>query len=452
MGATLAAGLALSGCTPWADNFLAPRDEWPVERFPLPDREEIQIVYQDWRTDWFPDMVEAMLAQFHETHPDVRVFFTPDPDNLADAMLADMQAGTAPDLFWGGSTFFPIWAQQGYMLDLRAYVAADLDDATIADWDQAQYQAFFLRDGLQFGLPKYHGTVALYYNKDLFDAAGVAYPSASWSHEEYLAAMQQLSHTNSAGVQDTWGSMVDIAWDRLQVHVNGWNGHLISPYDSAYCAASEPAAIAALEWLRARMWDDHVMATFPDVQYMSPRSAFINQRIAMVEEGSWVLRDILLNSDFPVGVAPLPRGPEQRVALATADGFGIFTETQYPDAAWDLLKFLTSEPYGLALAKTDLLQPARASLIDDWIGFIQAEFPARAQDLDWAALTDGHLQGYSVTVEIADNMAEVEPQLSAIFEQIFTLGQVPVSKLKGICAQINQLQRGDSRQRPRLAE
>ncbi len=452
MGAALATGFALSSCTPWADNFLAPRNEWAADRFPTPDREEIQLVYQDWRTDWFPDMVETMLAEFHDTYPNVRVFFTPDPDNLADAMLADMQAGTAPDLFWGGSTVFPTWAQQGYVLDLRPYVAEDLDEATIADWDQAQYQAFFLNDGLQFGLPKYHGTVALYYNKARFDAAGVAYPTASWSYEEYLAAMQQLSHVNSEGVHDFWGSMVDIAWDRLQIHANGWGGHLVAPYDSAYCVADEPPAIAAFEWLRTRMWDEHLMATFPDVQYMSPRSAFINQRVAMVEEGSWVLKDILQNSDFPVGVAPLPRGPQQRVALATSDGFGIFNETQYPDAAWELLKFLTSKSYGLALAKADFLQPARASLLDDWIGFIQAELPDKAQDLDLAAFADGHLQGYSVTVEIAENMAEVEPKMAAAFEQIFTLGQAPVRQLATTCAQINQLQRGNVRQRPRLAE
>jgi multiple sugar transport system substrate-binding protein len=238
----------------------------------------------------------------------------------------------------------------------------------------------------------------------------------------------------------------------LQIYVNSWGGHLVAPYDSAYCVADEAPATAALEWLRARMWDDRVMAGFPDVQYMSPRSAFINQRVAMVEEGSWVLRDVLLNSDFPVGVAPLPRGPAQRATLATSDGFGIFAETQYPDAAWALLEFLTGEAYGLALAKTDFLQPARASLIDEWIGFIQAEFPAKAKDLDVGAFADGHLQGYSVTVEIAENMAEVEPKMTAAFEQIFTLGQAPVSSLQAVCAQINQLQRGNHGPWPRLAE
>ena len=455
LGATVVTGLVVSTCTLAESNFVptihkrtTATTSRPIQAQP----EEIQLVYQDWRTDWFPTMVRDLLAEFHAENPNLRVFFTPDPQNLADAMVAEMAAGTAPDVFWGGSTFFPTWAQQGYMLDLRPYVAADLDAATIADWDAAQYQAFFLRDGRQFGLPKYHGAVALYYNKDLFDQAGLAYPTPAWTHDAYAAAMRGLSRDNRAGEREVWGSMVDIVWDRLQIHVNGWGGHLVAPYDSTYCTFDEPEALAALEWLRARMWNDRIMATFPDVQYMSPRSAFINKRVAMVEEGSWLLKDILTNADFRVGVAPMPSGPAQRVTLATSDGFGIYAGTDYADAAWTLVKFLTSPTYGLALAKADLLQPARASLVDEWIAFVQAEFPEKAPDLDLAAFADGHFRGYSVTVEIAEHMAEIQPKVAAAFEQIFTLGQTPVTYLRTVCAQLNRQQKGRNSQRPQLAE
>jgi ABC-type glycerol-3-phosphate transport system substrate-binding protein len=253
--------------------------------------------------------------------------------------------------------------------------------------------------------------------------------------------MRQLSQDNGDGQRELWGSMVDIAWDRLQLHVNSWGGHLVAPDDPALCVFDQPEALAALDWVRANMWEDRVMATFPDVLYMSPRSAFINQRCAMVEEGSWVLKEILLNADFRVGVAPMPIGPQRRVTLATSDGFGIYARTQYPDAAWELLKFLISKEYGLAMAKADFLQPARASLVDAWITFIRSEFPEQAQELDLAAFADGHFKGYSVTVEIADNMAEVQPKVADAFDKIFTSGQASVGYLYTICAQINQLQR-----------
>ena len=142
-GATVVA--ALSTCAPYQPT--------PI----LVTEDTIHIVYQDWRTDWFLPMVQEMLDEFHTAHPHIRTFFLPDPENFADQMLADFQARTAPDVFQGCCVHFPTWAQKGYTLDLRPYVQSDLEQETIADWNSAQYRALFLRDGTQYGLPKYHG-------------------------------------------------------------------------------------------------------------------------------------------------------------------------------------------------------------------------------------------------------------------------------------------------------
>lgn len=404
--------------------------------------EKVQLVYQDWRTDWFPPMAQQMLDEFHATHPNIRVFYTPDPDNFGEKMSADMQAGTAPDVFQGCCTFLPTWAQLGYTLDLRPYVEADLDQPTINDWDPAQYNFFFLKDGTQYGLPKYHGALALYFNKDIFDKYNVTYPDETWDHDDYLKAMKRLTHDRDRdGQTDLWGSMLDISWDRIQVHVNGWGGHLVDPHDAARCSMSQPEGLAAMEWLRARMWDDNVMATPLDVQNLSTRDAFIAGQVAMIEDGSWALKDILEKSPFRIGVAPFPAGPVQRVTLAATDGFGIYAGTRYPDAAWELLKFLVSKEYGRAMAQTNFLQPARASLVDDWVGFIKAEFPQKAKDVNIAAFADGHLKGYSVTAEIFSKMAEAQQLTDNAWDQIFTLGQKPVDLMNATCEQINKLQK-----------
>jgi multiple sugar transport system substrate-binding protein len=403
--------------------------------------ETVQLVYQDWRTDWFPQMAQGALESFHATHPNTRVFYTPDPENLEDTMLADMEAGTAPDVFAGCCTFFPIWAQEGHTLDLRPYIEADLDQAIIGDWDAAQYASFVTRDGVQFGLPKYHGALALYYNKDLFDQYGVDYPDDAWDHEDYLSAMKRLTHDRDGdGKTDLWGSMIDISWDRIQVHVNAWGGSFVDPDDPTRCRMGEPEALEALEWIRARMWDDKVMATFLDVQNLETRQAFITEKIAMVEDGSWALKDILNGANFRVGVAPLPAGPIRRVTLATTDGFGIYAGTQHPEAAWELLKFLVSKEYGRAMAKANFLQPARASLVDEWVDFIRDEFPERAKEVDIAAFADGHIKGYSVTAEIFPNMTEARRLAYAAWEQIFTLGRAPVELMETACQQIQDAQ------------
>jgi multiple sugar transport system substrate-binding protein len=401
----------------------------------------VQLVYQDWKTEWFPSMAQEMIAGFQAEHPGTSVFYTPDQDNLGEEMLASMQAGTAPDVFQGCCDYFPVWAQQNYVLDLRPFVEADLDQETIDDWDRAQYASFFLPDGRQYGLPKYHGALALYYNKDLFDAYGVPYPSDTWNHDDYLDAMRALTHDrDDDGQTDLWGSMLEPIWDRLQIHINAWGGHLVDPDDPTRCLLAEPEALEALEWVRARMWDDNVMAAPLDVHNMGTRQAFVAERVAMVEDGSWALKDILAGANFRVGVTPMPAGPARRVTLATTDGFGIYARTRHPDMAWALLKFLISKDYGRAMARANFLQPARASLLDDWAGFIRAEFPEKAADLEISAFADGHLNGYSVTTEVFPNMAQATRLAASAWDQIFVLGQAPVDIMQQLARDIEGAQ------------
>ena len=419
-------GLVLTGCSDSSE----PTSDEPVV-----------LTYQDWRTDWFPPMVQATLGRFHESNPNIRVFYTPDPDDIAEIMLEEMRAGTAPDVFQGCCTFFPIWAQEGHLLDLRRFIERDLDEGVLSDWDRAQYESFVTPDGAQYGVPKYHGALALYYNKDLFDAHGVAYPDDTWTQDDYLNAMRQLTlDTDGDGGTDVWGGMIDVSWDRVQIHVNAWGGNFVDPANPSSCVMDQRPAMAALEWLRARMWDDKVMATFPDVQNLSTRDAFIGGKVATVEDGSWALKDILAKAPFRVGVAPLPAGPAGRVTLATTDGFGIYAGTQHPEEAWELLKFLISDEYVLAMARANFLQPAKASLVDDWANLIREEFPDAAADVDIGAFADGHVNGYSVTAEVFPNMANATSIASAAWDSILTRGQGSVDQMEDVCAQIEAAQ------------
>jgi multiple sugar transport system substrate-binding protein len=392
--------------------------------------DDVRLVYQDWRTEWFPPMVQEMLEGFHAAHPGIRVFYVPDPENFEQGMLADFQAGTAPDVFQSCCTYGPAWAQMGYSLDLRPYVEADLDQATIDDWDPVQYRSFFLSNGFQYALPKYHGALALYYNKDMFDESGVDYPDGSWDHDDYLEAMRLLTRERGAGAaNDVRGSIIDVSWDRIQVHVNAWGGNFVDPDDPTRCLMGQPEAMAAMEWLRARIWDDGVMAVSSPEQGTGTRQAFAGGQAAMTEDGSWALKDILTQARFRVGIAPMPSGPVRRVTLATTDGFGIYAGTPHPEEAWQLMKFLVSPEYGLAMARASFLQPARASLVNEWVGAIREEYPEQTRDLDIAAFADGHVQGYSVVAEVFANMADARRITYEAWDQIYTLGQAPVERM-----------------------
>jgi len=316
-----------------------------------------------------------------------------------------------------------------------------LDEETIQDWDPAQYRALFARDGQQFGLPKYHGAMALYYNKDIFDEYGVNYPNDTWDHDDYLEALKRLTHDRDGdGKTDLWGSILDISWSSLQIHANGWGGYFVDPDDPSRCLMCKPEAMGALAWIRARMWDDKVMATPLDVQNLWPRYAFTDERVAMVEDGSWALKDILVEAGFRIGVALFPAGPVRRVTLATTDGFGIYAGTRHPDAAWELVKFLIGKDYGRAMARANFLQPARASLVNDWVGFIREEFPQKAKDVDIAAFADAHVKGYSVTAEIFANMEEAKQLADAAWSEIFVMGQPLKEQMETACQKIQETQ------------
>lgn len=426
--------LALVACTPGAADQRTGAT--------LNDDEMVELVYQDWRTDWFPGMAQEMLDEFHQLHPNIRVFYTPDPEDVPTDMPPIFDAGTAPDVVNGCCDFFPAWAQAGYLLDLRPYVERDIDPALIAEWDSAQYNSFFIDGDVQYALPKYHGALAVYYNKDLFDRYGVPYPSRDWTYDDYLSAMQTLTVDNDSnrGI-DVWGSTLDPIYDRVQIHVNSFGGHYVNPDDPTDCVLDEPEAVAALEWLRARIWDDRVMATTLALSKVETRRAFWEGRVAMVEDGSWALKDILTNADFRVGVAAFPAGPVRRATLATTDGFAISATTDHPEEAWELIKFLTGKEYGLAMARANFLQPARSTLVGEWADFVRADLPEQSRDLDLEVFADGQLRGYSVTAEVFANMQGVRTATDAAFEDILTLGLVPAQgRLRQACEQIELLQ------------
>jgi ABC-type glycerol-3-phosphate transport system substrate-binding protein len=183
------------------------------------------------------------------------------------------------------------------------------------------------------------------------------------------------------------------------------------------------------------------MASPLDVKNVGTGQAFIGEMLAMVEDGSWALKTILANARFRIGVAPIPKGPARRATLATTDGFGIYAGTKNADAAWELLKFLIGKDYGRAMARTHFLQPARASLLDDWIGYVRAEYPDKAKEMDLAAFADGQIKGYSVIAETFANMEAARQLTYAAWDQIFTLGQAPVEQMKAVSRQIDDAQR-----------
>ena len=94
----------------------------------------------------------------------------------------------------------------------------------------------------------------------------------------------------------------------------------------------------------------------------------------------------------------------------------------------------------VAMARASFLQPARASLVDDWVSYVREEFPERSEGVDIAAFAGGHIQGYSVTAEVFTKMAYVKPIIYDAWAQIFTWGRAPVEWMVDVCQQVQEIQ------------
>jgi len=116
--------------------------------------------------------------------------------------------------------------------------------------------------------------------------------------------------------------------------------------------------------------------------------------------------------------------------------------SRHPQESWELLKFLISKDYGRAMARANFLQPARESLVEDWVGYIRKEFPQAAQDVDIAAFADGHRKGYSVVAEVFANMETARRITDDAWAEILTYGRAPLENLAAACSAIDAAQGG----------
>ena len=142
----------------------------------------------------------AMIAAFEEQNPGITVDVQTAPfDDYFTELQTRIAGGDAPDVFELNYENFVSYASRDALLDLTDLAAAEAD---LADrFYPRAYEAFQL-DGKQYGLPASFSNVVLFYNKDLFDAAGVEYPTADWTWEDELAAAQTLTNED----EGVWGT------------------------------------------------------------------------------------------------------------------------------------------------------------------------------------------------------------------------------------------------------
>jgi multiple sugar transport system substrate-binding protein len=284
--------------------------------------------------DYIPQL-EATIAAFEAAHPDIDVQYeTQSYNDYFTKLQTVIAAGQAPDAFELNYENFVSFANKGALADLGPLIAADTG-FSIAIYNPTALAAFS-QGGKQYGLVESFSNVVLFYNKDLFDKAGVAYPTADWTWKDELAAAQKLTDT-STGV---WGDFAPIQFYEFYKTI-AQNGGSMFNADKTQATIDSPANVEALQWMVDKINKYHVTPSDVEMAGQNDGDLFKAGKIAMLRTGIWMFGDFTANAKFNWDIALEP-GNTAKAHHFFANGVAVSATSPNQAAAYEWLKFLTS--------------------------------------------------------------------------------------------------------------
>jgi multiple sugar transport system substrate-binding protein len=258
-------------------------------------------------------------------------------------------------VFYIDSSYLPDWVEAG-VVDAGEDKIADLDGFYSSLID------IFTVDGVLYCPPKDFSTMTLQYNKDLFDAANLDYPTADWTWDDLRAAAEALTD-EEAGVI---GLVTPPNLERWLPFLYQAGGGFFDEFGVFVMDSEE--AVEALEFYVGFAQDG--IGGPPDaVDAGWGGEAFGTGRAAMAMEGNWVIQFLLDNyPDLNWGVTELPAGPVGEASMAFTVCYGVGADNDNLDESWELVNFLTNEDGAEAFAGVTFgPMPSRSSAAEAYV-------------------------------------------------------------------------------------
>lgn len=323
---------------------------WPDTAEDSPEGQQrtvLRVVLWDYDTVGYD---RRLIEAFEQANPDIDVAVTSYSPTYYDYSLeALLESGEQVDVIYANQLPQYAWlAQNGYLLPLDTWIERDgLDLSCYAGVDVLRADG----DGGIMGLPYRQDKFLLYYNKDLFDAAGLPYPSSSPTWDEVCTLAQQLN----TQIPDIWG-----------IFLSAMPDHLIpqSLDSGADAVHAEPAALLqGLERYR-QLAADGAAPPFASLDNADPaQRLFETGRYGMFLNGSWYLNFLAADTldgtcGFRWGVTARPgsaAGAAQNPMMLTP--VCIHRDTASPEAAWRFVRFVCGAE-GAGILADELVLPA----------------------------------------------------------------------------------------------
>lgn len=283
-------------------------------------------------------LVQQNLNNFTKAHPNIHVNWSPIPGDYPTKMRANVASGTVPDVFYLTPDMSSEYISSGKLLNLSPYMGKDGVKAT--DYYSALINPFTCTTGQVYGLPKDWNSLGVFYNKQMFQAAGLPFPTANWTWDDLKNDAQKLTK-NPGAPNSVYGISLSADASRWGAFLLA-NGGSVLNKDGTQATFNNQVGIDTLNYYASFLKNN--TGTLPtSVGAPWNGDAFGKQRVAMAIEGGWLIP--YMATTYPnvqYDIAPLPMAPNgKRANLTFTNAWAAYSGTKNPEAAWELIKYMT---------------------------------------------------------------------------------------------------------------
>ncbi|MBJ8325290.1 ABC transporter substrate-binding protein [Streptococcus pacificus] len=298
--------------------------------------DKVEISYAIWDSGQEPG-IRQIADKFEEENPNIKIDIQVVSWDAYWTMLeAGATGGSLPDTFWMHSNEIYRYGSNEMLLDLTDYISKS-DAIDLENYPEGLTQIYNINKK-QYAVPKDYDTIGLWYNKKMFDEAGIAYPDDSWDWDTLKETAQKL--TKSDGSQ--YGFLAPLINQEGYYNFVYQNGGTIIT-DDKVSGYDDPKSIEALDYYFSFVKDKISPAITEDQKRVE---AFQNGQVAMALFGSWNLSGFASNDYIRenTDVAVLPKAKDgTRSTIFNGLGNAIAANTEHKDEAWKWVEFLGSK-------------------------------------------------------------------------------------------------------------
>lgn len=315
---------------------------------------------------------QRVIDAFMEKYPQITIKPQVAEGDVVQELQIQFAGGAGPDIMMAWELTYAGLGTRGIYRDLSEFIENDPDYAEVVENDHIpELLRMFQWEGAQYVLPEQFAGVVLYYNKTMFEEAGVEPPpadwtDASWNYDRFLETAQAL--TIEEGGRVSQFGFVDAWWPPLSAAVIGtgnggdWFDQYVNPSRSTI---TDPNFTSGVQWYADLANVHHVAPTIEETATQAGVDMFIGGRAAMALVGHWMYPAFTsddVNLDFDVAVLPVgPNGTTPKTDLGST-GLSISSSTEYPEQAWEFVKFSTGPEGQRIIAESGLFVPVLRSV------------------------------------------------------------------------------------------